>query len=297
MDVSIIIVNYNTTQLLIDAIDSVFAKTEGIEYEIIVVDNNSKETPKDILDKKYGGKVIFLRLPENVGFGRANNEAAKITKGRNLFLLNSDTVLLNNAVKILSDYLDDNPHVGCCGGNLVDKDENPMESFNRFFPSSLFDEVNQILHGLVAKFLYGKNLRYNHSNKPLKVCYISGADLMIRKVHFDKLCGFDSDFFMYFEEAELEYRLKKMNYSVISVPYARIIHLEGKSSSSYSDRLKNFFIARKIFLKKVYNPVLIVLINTLSIFWIKLHLYAWTFLRNNKKVTSWSELYNMKHSI
>ena len=105
MDVSIIIINYNTISFLIDAVDSIFAKTEGIEYEIIVVDNNSNDNSKTIIMEKYGKKVIYLSLPENIGFGRANNEGAKIAKGRNLFFLNPDTLLLNNATKILSDYL------------------------------------------------------------------------------------------------------------------------------------------------------------------------------------------------
>jgi len=143
MDVSIIIVNYNTAKLLMDAIDSVFEKTEGVTYEIIIVDNNSPSNPKDILIERYGDKIIYLGLSENIGFGRANNEAAKIAKGRNLFFLNPDTILLNNAVKILSDYLDDNPCVGCCGGNLVDRDGKPTKSFSRYFDSLLFDEINQ----------------------------------------------------------------------------------------------------------------------------------------------------------
>jgi GT2 family glycosyltransferase len=291
MDVSIIIVNYNTTQLLMDAVDSVFAKTEGIEYEIIVVDNNSPDNPKTILFERYGDKIIYLGLSENIGFGRANNETIKIAKGRNLFFLNPDTILLNNAAKILSDYLDDNPKVGCCGGNLLDKNEKPIHSFSRYYFSSLFDEINQLFLRLPEKLIYRKNVFYNHTNKPLKVCYITGADLMIRKELFDRLHGFDPDFFMYFEEVELEHRVKKESYKIISLPYARIVHLEGMSFSNNLDKIKKIFASRKIFLQKTHNKMSIMIINIIFIFNLKLRLFIFKILQNTEKIYLWSEIY------
>jgi GT2 family glycosyltransferase len=287
MDVSIIIVNYNTTQLLIDTIDSVFAKTKGIKYEIIVIDNNSSDNPRNILVEKYGDKITYLGLSENIGFGRANNEAAKITKGRNLLFLNPDTILLNNAAKILSDYLDDNPRVGCCGGNLIDRDERPIHSFGCFFTPSIFEEINQLFLRLPEKLLYGKNTFFNYTNEPLRVNYITGADLMIRKELFDRLHGFDSDFFMYYEESELEYRIKKAGYKIISVPYARIIHLEGKSFSDNIERLKKIYASRIISLKKTHNRISIKIINALFILKTKQRLVMFTLLRNKEKLDFW----------
>jgi len=296
MDVSIIIVNYNTVNLLIDAIDSVFEKTEGIEYEIIVVDNNSPENPKNILAEKYGNKIVYLGLSENIGFGRANNEAAKIAQGRNLFLLNPDTILLNNAVKILSDYLDDNPRAGCCGGNLYNDRYEPTVSFTRILPS-IFDEINQLSLNIIGKIAFGRNQFFNYTNKALKVAGIIGADLMIRKSLFDRLKGFDPDFFMFAEEIELEYRVGKKGYKIISVPYARIVHLEGQSISNRLDRMKKLHDSRLIYLKKTHNPISIKLINALSLFNMELHLFAWTLLRNKEKVASWLEFYKLKHTV
>ena len=287
MDVSIIIVNYNTTKLLIDAIDSVFAKTEGINYEIIVVDNNSPDNPRSILAEKYGTKIIYLGLSENIGFGRANNEAAKIAKGRNLFFLNPDTILLNNAVKILSDYLDDNPRVGCCGGNLVDKDEKPVHSFFRFWSPSIFDESNRMLLNLPEKFLYGKNTFYNHTDKALKVCYITGADLLIRKELFYKLHGFDPDFFMYYEETELEYRVRKAGYEIISVPHARIIHLEGKSFSNNFNKLEKILFSRTVFLQKTHCKIAIFIVNILFFIRTILRLFEFVILNDKEKIALW----------
>lgn len=297
MDVSIIIVNYNTVQLAINAIDSVLAKTDGVTYEIIVVDNDSNDNIKAVLAEKYGDRIICLSLSENIGFGRANNEAAKISNGRNLFLLNPDTILLNNAVKILSDYLDDNPRVGCCGGNLVDINEKPIHSFCRYAIPSLFDEISQMFCGLPTKYLYRENTFYNHTDKPLKVCYITGADLMIRKELFDELHGFDPDFFMYYEETELEYRVRKAKYKIISVPYARIVHLVEQSFSNRADRMKNFYASQAIFLQKTHSPVTMAFIKALSIFNIKLRLFIFTLLRNKAKIALWSRYYKLRHGL
>lgn len=297
MDVSIIIVNYNTFAYAKDSIESVFAKTDGISYEIIVVDNNSPDGSGNLLREYFGGRIVYVQSLENIGFGRANNKAARIAKGRNLFLLNPDTVLLNNAIKILSDYLDDNPRVGCCGGNLVDTDEKPIHSFCRFVVPSIFDEVNRLLFRLPEKYLYRENIFYNYTDRPLKVCYITGADLMIRKDIFDKIHGFDPEFFMYYEETELEYRIKKAKYKIISVPYARIVHLVERSFSSHTDRMEKFYASQMIFLRKTHNPVTITLIKALSIFNVKLHLFVFSVLRNKEKIALWSRYYAQKRGV
>lgn len=228
MDVSIIIVNYNTVNIMMDAIDSVFEKTEGINYEIIVVDNNSSDNSESILSNKYSDKIKFIGLSENIGFGRANNKGVEVAKGRNILFLNPDTKLINNAVKILSDFLDSSPKVGACGGNLFDEEMKPADSFKRYFPS-VFGEINQFLRLIPEKIFRGKNLTFNHKNKPLEVAFIFGADLMIKKSVLNDVGTFDPDFFMYVEETELCWRILQNDYKIMSVPDALIQHLEGGS--------------------------------------------------------------------
>jgi GT2 family glycosyltransferase len=291
MDVSIIIVNYNTVKYTLDAIDSVFDKTKGIAYEIIVVDNNSSDNSKEIIAQKYGGKVTYLALPENIGFGRANNEGAKIAKGRNLFLLNPDTILLNNAVKILSGYLDSNPRVGCCGGNLYSEKLEPATSFSRIFPSVL-EELDSFLFGIIGKIMFQKNRNYNYGSHSLKVAWVLGADIMIKKALFDALNGFDPVFFLFHEEIELEYRLHKLKYEIHNVPCAHIMHLEGKSISDNLKKQRMKYASRSLWLKK-HRKSSILLVNIIAYATAIMRIYIWTILGNKEKIDLW--VFAFKH--
>ena len=293
MDVSIIIVNFNTIFLLINAVDSVFNKTESIEYEIIVVDNNSSDNSKKIILERYGDKVIYLALPENIGFGRANNEAVKIAKGRNLFFLNPDTILINNAVKILSDFLDMNPHVGCCGGNLFSLEGSPNYSFSRKRVLSIFNEMDEIFYYIPSKLIFGKNYSFNHTNEPIKVCCIIGADLMIKNSIFNKLNGFDNDFFMYHEEAELEHRVSKMGLEMRCVPNAKIIHLEGKSITNNLNKLRWLCYSRKLYLQKTHNLIEISIVNILVCLKIISRILFFFFYGNKTKERYWLNMYRL----
>lgn len=250
-DVSIIIVNYNTSVLIRNLMKTIEEKTEGISYEVIVVDNNPTEQFAIDL-KDYLDKIIYLPLKENVGFGRANNEGLKVAKGRNIFFLNPDTLLINNAIKILSDYLDANENVGVCGGNLYDASMNPTHSFIPMLPSPIWD-LNNLLANIIFKLFYGKNIQYNFTEKPLKVGYVTGADMMVRRSVLDEVGSFDSDFFMYYEETELSYRIKKAKFDIISLPEAKIIHLEGKSISTNSRREGLKSTSKKLYYQKTQS--------------------------------------------
>ena len=129
IQVSVIIVSYNTKELTINTIKSVIDKTENVDYEIIVVDNDSKDGSVEELKKTFQDKITIIEPKENLGFGRANNLGIKYAKGEYVFLLNPDTELINNAIKIFYDYMEQNKQVGICGGNLYDKNNNPEASY------------------------------------------------------------------------------------------------------------------------------------------------------------------------
>lgn len=247
MDVSIIIVNYNTLSLTKSCIDSIFEKTEGIKFEVLLVDNNSTDGSLEFFSAD--SRIKYIYNDTNLGFGRANNLGLSYANGRNVLFLNSDTLLINNAIKILSDYLDNNIEVGGCGGNLYYEDLTPNMSFVRHYPSLIW-EVNALFHGIPARLLMYDNTMFNYSSVPCAVAYIWGADLMIRKELLDRYGAFDEDFFMYFEETELCYRLTKIGYKIMSVPQAQIIHLNGKSTKQHKGPSNIYIESNYIYIEK-----------------------------------------------
>lgn len=226
MDVSVIIVNYNTCKMTNEAIDSVYEHTSGIDFEIILVDNASADGSKEFFEKKNG--ITYIYSQENLGFGQGNNLGLKYATGRNILFLNSDTLLRNNAIKVLSDYMDGNPDVGVCGGNLFNYEGKPTISYEIKRPT-FTRELNKVLGGRLYKYFY-KDIHFNSSKKLKEVGYVSGADFMTRKSILDKHSAFSPEFFMYYEETELAHRINKAGYKIMSVPEAEIVHLEGASN-------------------------------------------------------------------
>lgn len=273
VDVSVIIVNYRTANLLVDAIDSVFDKVNNITFEIIVVDNHSEDDSMRIIQERYGDTVRFLALSENIGFGRANNEGIRISKGRNLFFLNPDTVLVNNAIGILCNYIDTHLDAGVVGGNLYTIDMQPNASFGRTLPC-LFDEIDRAFFRICSRFRYGRNILFNYTEKPLEVGFICGADLMVSKRVLEETGTFDPDFFMYYEETELSWRIKAKGYKIINVPQAKIIHLEGQSFSRSYDRELRMFTSRDIYYRKTHTFLYQVIVD---INYTLMTMFAWIF--------------------
>jgi len=253
-DLSIIIVNYNTRQMTGECIDSIFHLTTGITFEIIVVDNASTDGSYDLLSNDK--RIIYIYNQENVGFGRANNLGIKIAKGRNIIFLNSDTLLQNDALSILSNYLDSNPAIGAVGGNLIDADGKPALSFQRLRPSITW-ELNLLSLGILSRLLYGRNRTYNFTHTPINTGYISGADLMVKKSVLDKIGTFSPEFFMYYEETDLCARIARAGYKIQAIPDAVIMHLEGKSFSDKNGvnqfRIKTQEESREIYYRRNYS--------------------------------------------
>ena len=230
--------------MLKNAIQSVIEKTKDIEYEIIVVDNNSQDNAEELLNNSFGKENInFIKLSQNIGFGRANNEGFRYAKGRNVLFLNPDTVLINNAVQILSDYLDKNPRVAVAGGNLYTEKMLPMHSFSRVLPSIIW-QVNLLFFGLPFKAIYGKNTDFNHTEIPIPVGYVTGADMMIKRSVLDKTGGFSDDFFMYFEDFDLSRRIHK-KYKTIYYPEVSVYH-DYASGANKNKKLFLIFVKSAI---------------------------------------------------
>lgn len=235
MDVSIILVSYNTKDLTRDCLRSIYEKTQGIEFEIFVVDNNSHDGSPEMIEQEFPD-VRLIRNSENKGFGAANNIAIRQSNAKYIFCLNTDTILLNNAVKIFFDFMEhpDNQNVGVCGGQLLDTKQNPTFSVGNY-PS-----LSRIFFTFLGlKYVFQKKYKEDISpasivyyDKPTSVEYITGADIFFRKYVLDKVGIFDENIFMYGEESDLCFRIKKSGFDIVFQPDSKIIHLEGGSSAS-----------------------------------------------------------------
>ena len=237
VDVSVVFVNYFTCDLTCQAIASVRERSRGFTYEIIVVDNSCDGAEFARLTERLQGLATVIDAKGNLGFGRANNLAATKAKGKYLFFLNTDTLLLNNAIFELYAFLEQNPRAGVAGGNLYNAEAVPNHSFEKD-EKNLANERKQgsLLTAFSHHFIRRRD--FNYSDRPMKIDgYVCGADLMIRSDVFRTLHGFDDDIFMYAEEALLCRRvIFEAGYEIYSVPSAGIVHLEGKSFKGVSER-------------------------------------------------------------
>lgn len=240
MDVSIILVSYNTKDLTRDCIKSIQEKTEGLDYDIWVVDNASNDGSTDMIKNEFKD-INLIESKENLGFGRANNLAIEKINSKYVFLLNTDTILLNNAIKTLFDYMElpENHKVGSCGGQLFNKDNTLQRSYGEFNHIDKLRRKAYINHYVIKhrlnklfakKVLNQTQFKHDIRTNNSEVDYIIGADLMLRKSVLDKVGTFDKRFFMYAEEAELQFRIRDNGYKVIFCPDAKIMHYGGASS-------------------------------------------------------------------
>jgi len=255
MDISIIIINYKTPDLVIDCIQSINEKTRDISYEIIVVDNASGDNSIEIIKKEFKENIKLIEADENLGFGKANNLGVRYATGKYILLLNSDTVLINNAIKIMYDYIRTSAKIGIVGGNLYSADMKENSSFSLIFDDMetvkkqakwvsiigdlLLKQFRQRFYSDEQKRKYIYKDSFNYTEEPMEVGYIFGTDMMLSKKLYDSIGGFDPEFFMYAEEEELSWRVHEKGYKIVSVPDAKIIHLDGgtfKRDDSFSSK-------------------------------------------------------------
>jgi hypothetical protein len=224
MDVSVIIVNYNTRRLLSACVDSIRARTKDVSYEIIVVDNASSDGSREMLLERYP-EVRLVANTENLGFGEANNRGARSAKGSHLFFLNSDTVFLNNALKEFLDFsLAARGRVGAVGC-LLSKGDGRLSNSWGDFPT-----YSTLLWYRLGYLISRRSPRPPAPGaREAAVDFVTGADLFMEKAVFESVGGFDRLFFLYYEETDLQKRLARQGYRNYILAAPRIAHLEGGS--------------------------------------------------------------------
>jgi len=232
VDLSIIIVNYNANNYLRLCLESIFEFTEAISYELILIDNNSKNSIKTIEDNYP--EVYYIKNKNNFGFSYANNQGIKKSKGRYILLLNPDTELLNNAFEKMLKFLDVNPFIGIVGPCVYDGDGNTIQLSCRSFPSFKTFLFNR--YSLLTKFFpnnkWSNNYLLNNwdHSEQRKVDWVSGCCMMLRKEMLNEIGLLDTNFFMYNEDVDICMRANKKGWQVYYHPDSKIKHHIGGSS-------------------------------------------------------------------
>lgn len=256
MDLSIVIVNYNVRDLLIDAIDSVVEASHDLETEIIVVDNASTDGAVELLDREYPA-VITVRLEKNIGFGRANNVGIERSRGRYILLLNPDTVVEEETLREMIRFMEAHPAAGVATSKILRPDGTLEPAALRGFPSpwSAFSRIVGLSRLFPRSRLFGRyNQTWRDPEQRQPVEAISGCFMFYRGAVLRELGGFDPDFFMYGEDLDLCRRTGLAGWEIWYNPGTSIVHIKGESTRRSSlDSIRMFYDAMEIFATKHFR--------------------------------------------
>jgi GT2 family glycosyltransferase len=231
IDISLIIVSFNTREVLRESLESVERERGNYRLEVFVVDNHSHDGSVAMVEAEFP-HVRVLRSPVNLGFGAANNVALELATGRYIVLLNSDAFLLPDSLRLSVDHMDADPAVGLAGGRLVGRDM-ALQPSARMFPSILSDFL--VMTGLAHKFPQSKffgqfDRTWADPLQAAEVDWVPGAFSIIRREALRKVGFFDPEFFLYSEEVDLCRRIQNAGYKIMYWPDIAVIHVGGESS-------------------------------------------------------------------
>lgn len=293
MDVSIIIVNWNTKDLLINCINSVYQTTKNLAIEIWVVDNGSSD------DSARAVRELFLTVniienQHNLGFAKACNQAGRRIKGRYAVLLNTDTILSDGAIETVVDFMDKNAKVGICGGQLLNDDGSKQNSIANIptLATELFSK--SLLRKIFPKKYPGKEHDIMY---PIEVESVIGAFMVVKKEAIDETGLMDESYFFFFEETDWCLSMKKMGWSVFHHPDIKVYHLQGQTAKKVHIGARiEYWRSRYIFFKKHYGKTTLIVLKTGLLFKLFLNLALNLFLSlitafTNRKAAERSRLY------
>ncbi len=244
---SFIIVNWDTKNLLLNCLASVYRTVKGHSFEIFVVDNGSRDGSIEAVRDLYS-QVQCIENKMNLGFARANNIAFRRARADYFVLLNTDSLLTENAIEAMIDYMESNPSAGIAGAQLLNADGSKQNSFDNF-PTVVTELVNKaVLRRLFPRKYPSKIINFQH---PVEVESIIGACMVIRKNLLDQIGLFDEDYFFFMEETDLCYRASKVRWKIVHIPSAKVYHFQGQSASkSLINARIEYYRSRYIFFKK-----------------------------------------------
>lgn len=234
-EVSILIVSYNTRELLRGCLSSLQRVQDETDFEIIVVDNASQDASPDMIASEFPS-VKLIQSPENIGFASGVNLARQTAVGDFLFVLNPDCLVPRFTIQKLRSFVLEHTNCAVAGAHITTADGHDLPSV--FIIPTLFREFWNFLPELKSRILHWIPLRTaSAARRPHQVESVSGAGFMTRAAHFDAVGGMDSSFFLYHEELDLCVRLKKAGFEVWTLPDAQVIHYDAQASGYSTARL------------------------------------------------------------
>jgi len=235
MDLSIIIINWNSADHIRNCLKSLHNNTQGISLETIVVDNASYDGSKEIIENEFP-EVIFVQSSENLGFAKGNNLGFKYSKGDALLFLNPDTEILDDAIVKMFGNLQSIPNAGIVGCKLLNSDLSVQTSCIQPFPTLLNQmlDIERLKVAFPSWSLWGIKPLLDNNYIPEEVEVIPGACFMIHRSLFEKAGMFSSKYFMYTEDIDLCYRIREYGYKAYYISNVSIVHHAGKSVLSQS---------------------------------------------------------------
>lgn len=254
MDITVVIVNYRVKLFLEQTLRSVEEATQGLDAEVIVVDNNSGDDSIDFVRQRFP-QVTFIENTDNVGFARANNQAIMRAAGLFTLILNPDTIISRPCIEQCIEWMRGHERCGAIGVRMIDGNGVFLPESKRAFPTPWVSFCK--IFGLSALFPRSQwfaryHLRYLDDRQPHRIDILAGAFMLCRTTLLQQVGGFDEDFFMYGEDIDLSYRMVLAGYENWFLP-VEIIHYKGESTKKDSMRyVRVFYEAMLIFYRKHY---------------------------------------------
>lgn len=253
LQLSIIIVNYNVRDFLHQAIRSLDKARAGLRSEIIVVDNASADGSVEMLRSRFP-RIRVLASTVNLGFARANNLALKMAKGEYVLLINPDTVVQEDTLRVMLEFFRQNPNAGLAGCKILNPDGSFQLACRRGFPTPwvAFTKLSGLASLMPKTRAFGKyNLTYRDVDQSCEVDAVSGSFMMIRKKVVEEVGGLDEEFFMYGEDLDWCYRIQHAGWKIFYEPRTSIIHYKGESTRRSSlNEIRTFYEAMHLFVRK-----------------------------------------------
>jgi GT2 family glycosyltransferase len=247
MDLSIVVVNWNTKGLVSRCLDSIYSYLEGAQFEVVVVDNASSDGSADHIRNVYP-QVQLIHNEQNVGFSKANNQAIAVTRGRYILLLNSDAFLIDTSLLSLIELMDADPKIGIAGVQLISPNGNAQESYGDL--PNLWKESESLI-GFDKLRNPGKGREQDCGI--VETGWVGGACFLLRREALQDIGLLDESFFMFSEEVDLCYQAHKTGWKVIHAPCIQVIHIGGGSTGVTAERLLRLYRGKLQYFEKNFG--------------------------------------------